>query len=88
MIKRYANMRGTSFVCHLKGNSSGNIVQTLVKSQATRTRVANAVVCAKAVADSKAKPDVSKEETLWEEVGYSVLEYADRKEGVPNNGGR
>ena len=40
--------------------------------------MANAVVCAKAVADSKAKPDVSKGEKLWEEAGYSILEYADR----------
>ena len=51
-------------------------------------RVANAVVCAKAVADSKVKPAVSKEGNLWEEAGNSVLEYADRQEGVPNNGGK
>ena len=50
--------------------------------------MANAVVCTKAVADSKAKPGVSKEESLWEEADYSVLEYVDRQEGVTNNGDR
>ena len=64
MMERYANMRGTFFVRHLKCNGSGNIVQKLTKSQATRTRLANAVVCAKAVADSKVKPDVSKEKNF------------------------
>ena len=31
MMERYANMRGTFFVRHLKGNGSGNIVQKLQK---------------------------------------------------------
>ena len=57
-------MRGAFFVHHLKGNGSGNIVQKLTKSQSTRTRVLNAVVCSKAVADSKVKHDVSKEKNF------------------------
>ena len=42
IIERYANMRGTYFVRHLKGNS-GNQIQKLADSQATRTKVAHAV---------------------------------------------
>ncbi len=46
IIERYANMRGTVFVWHLKGNS-GNLIQKMADSQATRTKVAHAVVYAK-----------------------------------------
>jgi hypothetical protein len=46
IIERYANMRGTYFVRHLKGNS-GNQIQKLADSQANRTKVAHAVVYAK-----------------------------------------
>jgi hypothetical protein len=48
IIERYANMRGTYFVRHLKGNS-GNQIQKLADSQATRTKVAHSVVYAKKV---------------------------------------
>lgn len=43
ILERYANMRGTFFVRQLKGNSS-NQIKKLADSQATRTKVANAVV--------------------------------------------
>jgi hypothetical protein len=46
IIERYSHMRGTYFVKHLKGNS-GNQVQILADCQATRTKVAHVVVCAK-----------------------------------------
>jgi hypothetical protein len=46
IVERYANMRGTYFVRHLKGNI-GNQIQKLADSQATRTKVAHAVVYAK-----------------------------------------
>ena len=46
IIERYANMWGTYFVRHLKGNS-GNQIQKLAVIQATRTKVAHAVVYAK-----------------------------------------
>jgi hypothetical protein len=50
VLERYANMRVTYFVCHLKGNCS-NQVQTMADNQATRARVLNATVCAKKLAD-------------------------------------
>jgi hypothetical protein len=53
VLERYANMRGTYFVRHLKGNRS-NHIQTMADSQATRTRVLNATVCAKKLADKNA----------------------------------
>ncbi len=43
IIERYANIQGTYFVRHLKGNS-GNQIQKLADSQATRTKVAHTVV--------------------------------------------
>ena len=49
---KYANMRGTFFVKHM--NATGNRdVSNLVDSQATRTRVVNAVACSKAVGEVK-----------------------------------
>ncbi len=42
-------MRGTFFVRHLKGNS-GDQIKKLAESQATRTKVANAVVCSQKIA--------------------------------------
>jgi hypothetical protein len=51
IIDSYANMRGTYFVRHLKGNS-GNQIQKLADSQATRTKVAHSVVYA-----NKVEPD-------------------------------
>ncbi len=46
IIERYANMWETYFVRHLKGNS-GNQIQKLADSQATRTKVAHTVIYAK-----------------------------------------
>jgi hypothetical protein len=49
ILERYANMRGTFFVRHLKGNS-GDQIKKLAESQATRAKVANAVVCYQKIA--------------------------------------
>ncbi len=49
ILGRYANMRGTFFVRFLRG-SSGNQVKKLAESQATRSKVANAVVCVQKIA--------------------------------------
>ena len=73
LMERYANMRGTFFVKHLKNNGNGNLVNKLAENQATRTKVANAVISAKAVADAK-------EQQLWEGAINNAFEYADRTE--------
>lgn len=49
VIRKYANMRGTYFAKHLKGNS-GNFVDNLIENQATRPKVANAYHLSKVVA--------------------------------------
>ena len=66
-------MRGTFFAKHLRQNRRGKTVDNLASSQATRTKVANAVVTSKAVAEAK-------EEKLWWEAGKSAFKYADKKE--------
>ncbi len=59
--ERYAYMWGTFFVCHLKGNG-GDKIKKLADSQATRTKVANAVVCAQKISvfcnDTDDSPEV------------------------------
>lgn len=74
MMKRYANMRGTFFARHLRGNVSGNLVDNLRDSQATRTRVASAVATSKAVAEA------AKEKQIWEVAARNAFEYADQEE--------
>jgi hypothetical protein len=72
-------MRGTYFVRHLTGNS-GNQIQKLADSYATRTKVAHAVVYAK-----KGEPDddmfVSDDtpecQLLWEMATDNLFELAD-----------
>ena len=49
VLGKYANMRGTYFAKHLKGNS-GNFVEKLIENQATRPKVANAYHLSKVVA--------------------------------------
>ena len=70
-------MRGTFFVRHLKSNSNGNLVNKLAENQAIRTKVANAVVSAKAVADAKEQLADAKEKQLWEGAINNAFEYAD-----------
>ena len=63
---------GTYFVKHLKGNGNGNLVNKMAASQATRTKVTSAVVCAKAVEDAK-------EVTPWKDAGDSVFDFEDKE---------
>ncbi len=80
IIERYANMRGTYFVRHLKGNS-GNQIQKLAGSQATRTKVAHAVVYAKLEEsdneDTFISDDTPECQALWETATDNVFELAD-----------
>jgi hypothetical protein len=86
IIERYANMRGTYFVRHLKGNS-GNQIQKLADSQATRTKVAHAVVYAKRV-DSHDNAFISDDtpecQALWETATDNVFELADADDDSHN----
>ena len=70
LMDRYANMRGTFFAHCLKKNNNKSTVDILAEKQATRTNVSNAVVTAKAVADSK-------ESELWRRAGDNACNYAD-----------
>ena len=72
-------MRGTYFVRHLKGNS-GNQIQKLADSQATRTKVAHAVIYAKKEEshdDAFISNDTPECQALWETATYNVFELAD-----------
>ena len=72
-------MRGTYFVRHLKGNS-GNIIQKLADSQATRMKVAHAVVYASKVEpdnDTFVSDDTPECKVLWETATDNVFEMAD-----------
>ncbi len=79
IVERYANMRGTYFVRHLKGNSR-NLIQKMADSQATRTKVAQAVVYAKKVEpddDRFVSNDTPECRVLWEMATNNVFELAD-----------
>ena len=81
ILDRYANMRGTYFVRHLKMNS-GNQIEKLASGQATRAKVANAVVCTKLVKDLCGRDMDSMPEcrALWESAEDCVFELADKEE--------
>ena len=67
LMERYANMRGTFFVKSIKNNNPKSSVDTLAERQATRSKVSNAVITAKAVAKVT-------EATLWSDAAKNVLE--------------
>jgi hypothetical protein len=73
-------MRGTYFVTHLKGNS-GNQIQKLADSQATRTIVAHAVVYAKKEESDNEDTSISKDtpecRALLETATDNVFELTD-----------
>ncbi len=72
-------MRGTYFVRHLKGNSR-NLIKKMADSQATRTKVAHAVVYAKKVQpdeDTFISDDTPECQVLWETATDNVFELAD-----------
>ena len=75
---RYANMWDTYFAKHLKGTAKSNI-NLVVDSQATRTRVVNAIAWSKAVTKLKREePDEEQENQLWENVEYNVMANHDK----------
>jgi hypothetical protein len=79
IVERYANMRGTYFVRHLKENS-GNLIKKMADSQATRTKVAHAVIYAKKVEpddDTFVSDDTPDCRVLWETATDNVFELAD-----------
>ena len=88
IIERYANMRGTYFVRHLKGNS-GNQIQKLADSQATRTKVAHAVIYAKKEqsenVDTFISDDTPECRALWETATDNVFNLADTDDDDSRN---
>ena len=88
IIERYANMRGTYFVKHLKGNS-GNQIQKLADSQATRTKVAHSVIYAKKEqsdnVDTFISDDTPECRALWETATDNVFNLADTDDDDSRN---
>jgi len=87
ITERYANMRGTYFVKHLKGNS-GDQIQKLASCQATRTKVAHAVVYAKTTVESDGDTFIHDNtpecQALWETATECIFELADTSDGSNN----
>ena len=80
IMERYANMRGSYFVKHLKGNS-GDQLKKLASCQATRTKVAQKVVYAKTTTvelngDAFIHDNTLECQVLWEMSTESVFELA------------
>jgi hypothetical protein len=66
---------GTFCVCHLKGNI-GDQIKKLADSQATRTKVANAVVCTQKISVFCENTDDSPEvRELWMSNTDSILDH-------------
>ena len=80
IAKKYANMRGTYFVKHIRATGSKD-VSKLVDAQATRARVVNAVACSKAVGEVKKmiKNNDETEKQIWEDAAGSVVEEIDNE---------
>jgi hypothetical protein len=77
ILDRYANMRGTYFIHHIKGNVGRNHAMHRAKKQATRSKVATAVYCAKISGRGIKNNDdnESKEvKQMWDSVASSVIE--------------
>ena len=89
IMERYAHMRGTFFVKHLKGNS-GDQLKKLASPQATRTKVAYVVVYAKTTTvesdgeDVFIHDDTPECQVLWEVATESVFELADKLDDSGN----
>ena len=87
IMERYANMQGTYFVKHLKGNS-GDQLKKLASCQATRTKVARTVVYAKTTVESDGDAfihdDTPECQVLWEMATESVFELADKLDDSDN----
>ena len=89
-MERYANMWGTYFVKHLKGNSWGQI-QKLASCQATRTKVTHVVVYAKMTVESDGNMFIHDNspgcQALWEMATECIFELADKSDGSNNKYG-
>ncbi len=87
IMERYANMWGTYFVKHLKGNS-GDQLKKLASCQAMRTKVAHAVVYAKTTVESDGDAfihdDMPECQVLWEMATESVFELVDKLDDSNN----
>jgi hypothetical protein len=87
IMERYANMRGTYFVKHLKGKS-GDQLKKLASCQATRTKVAHAVIYAKTTVeldgDAFIHDNTPECQVLWEMATESVFELADKLDNSDN----
>ena len=71
-------MWGNNVAKYLKGTMESNI-NSVVDSQATRTRVVNAIAWSKAVTKLKREePDEEQENQLWENVEYNVMANHDK----------
>ena len=86
-MERYANMQATYFVKHLKGNS-GDQLKKLASCQATRNKVAHAVVYAKTTVESDGDAFIHDNtpecQVLWEMATESVFELADKLDDSDN----
>jgi hypothetical protein len=87
IMERYANMRGTYFVKHLK-EDSGDQLKILASCQATRTKVAHVVVYAKTMVelDDNAfiHDDTPECQVLWEMATESVFKFAGKLDDSDN----
>ena len=87
IMERYANMRGTYFVKHLKGNS-GDQLKKFASCQETRTKVAHAVVYVKTTVESDGDAFIHNNtpecQVLWEMATESVFELADKLDDSDN----
>jgi hypothetical protein len=87
ILERYANMRGTYFVKHLKGNS-GDQLKKLASCQAARMKVGHAVVYAKTTVESDDNAlihdDTPECQVLWEMATESVFKLGDKLDDIDN----
>ena len=70
-------MRGTYFIRHIKGNVGGNHAMNWAEKQATRSKVATAVYCAKTSSCGIENDDDNESEEvkqLWDSAASSVIE--------------
>jgi hypothetical protein len=77
ILDRYTNMRGTYFICHIKGNVGGNHAMHWAEKQATRSKVATPVYFAKISGRGIENDDDNESEEvkqLWDSTASSVIE--------------
>jgi hypothetical protein len=88
ILDRYANMRGTYFIHHIKGNVGGNHAMHWAKKQTIRSKVATAVYCAKISGHGIENDDDNESEEvkqLWDSAASSVIEAIEDGDDSNNN---